>query len=262
MTTKENGQQSKKATKETVSKVENVSKPNLTDQRVIDVNANKLQNDDQRIEAGAFGMQDLEYESISPEQQKKNTELVLNNPAMDSPNSQDTGVNQQFIDDAKARYGTSYDDYIDANYNIFGSDITMKPTDNKKEKQHVKKLAYENTIPKLNFKKTFEGKKDLLKRVSKLPPKYKVNEKLFEMSDGENVYKIRWEGNTKTGVPVILEHTNKKSEAAAYEKHMKLSRYNTRSSNVSTSKLNEHNIFKNMLNQSREINGEPIFRKK
>ena len=101
MTTKETGQQSKKATKEAVSKVENVSKPNLTDQRVIDVNANKLQNDDQRIEAGAFGMQDLEYESISPEQQKKNTELVLNNPAMDSPNSQDTGVNQQFIDDVR-----------------------------------------------------------------------------------------------------------------------------------------------------------------
>jgi len=250
--TKKTGVESKKSTSESINKVNNSLKNNFKEATVIDVNSDKLQNDDQRIEAYANGMQDLEYDSITDDKKKKNTEYILNKNSMESPNSQDTGVNQQFIDDAKAREGQAYDDYLNKNYNIFGSDVTIKPDSNPKY-HHEKQLGVENEIKKLNFKKLFEDTKDMLKRVKRLPSKYKGDNNIFEMSDGINTYKIRWEGHSSTGLPVILEHSNVNKTKSDYERHMMLSEYNTNDRNTKSSTNNVHNVFKKMMDEAREL---------
>lgn len=251
--TDKTGTDAKKAAKDSAKKAEDYTKNNLKDSEVSDVNETKVQDDDQRIEAYANGLEDTQYDNISPEKQKQNKEYLKNESAMDSPNSQDTGVNQQMADDAVKRNNEASND--DANYRFFGGDVTTKAKG--EGGGDKKKIAYENAIPKLKFKAPFKSGKDMLTRVKNLPAKHKINESVFIMSDGNNDYKIRWEGHSSNGVPIVLEHRNVIAEKAAYEKHMLLSEYNTTQSNNSSSKENEHDIFKQILNQSREL-GETV----
>ena len=247
--TKESGKNSKKSNNDSMGKVVKNSKSNMKDAAVVDVNKNKLQNDDQRIEAHANGQEDIVYDNISDDQQKKISDNIKNEKALDNPNAQKTGVADQMIDDAKKRK-SSKDSSKFRKAKVYGSDVEyIDGADDDK----AKKIAVENTIKRLTFKESFKDSKDLLK---KIPKKYKENSCVFEMYDGVNKYKIRWEGNKSTGTGIILEHVNSIQEEDDYNKYLYLSEYNTNSRNTKTSKLNEHDIFKNMINDARGLSNE------
>jgi hypothetical protein len=61
-------------------------------------------------------------------------------------------------------------------------------------------------MKRLVFKKEFKGVENALKLI---PESYKVNDKTFQMTDGNEKYEIRWEGNLTEGKAVILKASDK-----------------------------------------------------
>ena len=76
-------------------------------------------------------------------------------------------------------------------------------------------IRYENkqtpqikeSMKRLKFKKEFNGVGNALKLI---PESYRVDSKVFEMTDGNESYKIRWEGSLTEGKAVILMAADKK----------------------------------------------------
>jgi hypothetical protein len=62
-------------------------------------------------------------------------------------------------------------------------------------------------MKRLRFKNEFKGLGNALKLI---PEAYKVDNKTFEMTDGNETYKIRWEGNLSEGKAVVLTAADKK----------------------------------------------------
>ena len=114
-------------------------------------------------------------------------------------------------------------------------------------------------MKRLKFNKQFKDSKDMLSRI---PSKYKSDDIVFEMFDGENKYKVRWEGNSKTGVGVILEHRNEVKEQEEFNRMMFLSEYDTMERNTKVSEMNEHDIFKSMINDARVLTERDEVKKK
>ena len=63
------------------------------------------------------------------------------------------------------------------------------------------------SMKRLKFKNEFKGLGNALKLI---PEAYKVDNKTFEMTDGNETYKIRWEGNLSEGKAVVLTAADKK----------------------------------------------------
>jgi hypothetical protein len=72
-------------------------------------------------------------------------------------------------------------------------------------------------MKRLTFKKPFNG---IGKALELIPETYKVNDKVFQMTDGNENYEIRWEGTLNEGKGVILKAENK-SMVNEDMKHMK-----------------------------------------
>lgn len=100
---------------------------------------------------------------------------------------------------------------------------------------------------KLTFKSKFKDNYDML---GKIPSKYKQNDLIFEMYDGDSSYKVKWKGTDQYGTGVILEHKCIMKE----EKIIKMFENMTDSEkSLQSSSLNENLVFKQMLNQSRKL---------
>lgn len=102
----------------------------------------------------------------------------------------------------------------DAEYNLvqFGDDIETSGTD--KTRGKARKVAVENKAnnneplnetkmkkKRLRFKKPFDGLGNALQLI---PESYRVDNKEFEMTDGNETYDIRWEGSLTEGKAVVL----------------------------------------------------------
>jgi hypothetical protein len=61
-------------------------------------------------------------------------------------------------------------------------------------------------MKRLKFKKEFNGVGNALKMI---PESYRVDNKVFEMTDGVENYKIRWEGSLTEGKAVVLMASDK-----------------------------------------------------
>jgi hypothetical protein len=74
-------------------------------------------------------------------------------------------------------------------------------------------------MKRLKFKKEFNGVGNALKMI---PESYRVDNKQFEMTDGNETYKIRWEGNLTEGRAVVLMASDKRmvNEDMAHMKHL------------------------------------------
>jgi hypothetical protein len=64
------------------------------------------------------------------------------------------------------------------------------------------KTKNKNTMKRLRFKKPFDGVGNALNLI---PEHYKVDSKEFEMTDGNESYTIRWEGDLNEGKAVVLK---------------------------------------------------------
>lgn len=84
-----------------------------------------------------------------------------------------------------------------------GDDIEIDTR--KGERVSAKKIATES-MKKLKFKKPFDGVGNALNLI---PESFKVNNKKFVMTDGQETYKIEWLGSLNEGKAKILEANSK-----------------------------------------------------
>lgn len=96
----------------------------------------------------------------------------------------------------------------------FGDDIETLPKGSKpmarfsalSENKDNNKPQIKESMKRLKFKKEFNGVGNALKMI---PESYRVDNKVFEMTDGVENYKIRWEGNLTEGRAVVLVASDK-----------------------------------------------------
>jgi hypothetical protein len=74
------------------------------------------------------------------------------------------------------------------------------------ENKDNNKPQIKETMKRLTFKNPFNGVGNALKLI---PEGYRVNNKVFEMTDGNESYKIRWEGSLNEGKAVVLTAADK-----------------------------------------------------
>ncbi len=144
----------------------------------------------------------------------------------------------------------------DAQKNItqFGDDIELGgPAKLSKRKTAIK----ENTkMKRLKFKKSFEGEDKAMKLI---PESYKKDDLVFEMTDGNETYLVRWEGDIQEGAPVVLHGENKKLINEARDKAKHLMNYSPNKSLGrlnNSSRLNENDVFSKMMNKNRQMINE------
>ncbi len=77
---------------------------------------------------------------------------------------------------------------------------------NETENKDNNKPQIKESMKRLKFKKEFNGVGNALQMI---PESYRVDNKVFEMTDGNETYKIRWEGNLNEGKAIVLLASDK-----------------------------------------------------
>lgn len=157
----------------------------------------------------------------------------------------------------------SFKKRIDAEKGImsFGDDIEMIPKNSKPmarfsalaENKDNNKPQIKETMKRLKFKKEFNGVGNALKMI---PESYKVDNKTFEMTDGVENYKIRWEGNLTEGKAVVLLASDKTmvNEDMAHMKHlMGYKSQETLGTVKGKARLDENAAFSDIWSKTKEL---------
>jgi hypothetical protein len=76
---------------------------------------------------------------------------------------------------------------------------------NKTEKEEPQPQQQENTF---KVKGKLVSEEQVIKLANKVPSRIKIDETTFAITDGENTYKMIWEGDSETGEPVITNFKN------------------------------------------------------
>lgn len=145
------------------------------------------------------------------------------------------------------------------NIDISDSNNWFKPNINKDNNT----IEINESMKRLVFKKEFKGVENALKLI---PESYKVNNKQFQMTDGNEKYEIRWEGNLTEGRAVILKASDKQLMNEDMQKMKHLMGYKSQETlgNLKgAERINEDKKFgdvwnktKSLLNESEEKNTE------
>lgn len=136
----------------------------------------------------------------------------------------------------------------------FGDDIEMgQPTEKTDKKIGIK----ENTgMKRLRFKSEFNGVENA---VNLIPENYREDNKVFEMTDGNETYKVRWEGSLTEGEAVILESENLKLIQEGRDKVMKLMNFSTKEAmggRKAKDRIEENAKFSGFLNKAKTLMNE------
>lgn len=242
------GEDHKKDISDRTEKVKASTKNNVKDAEVKDVNKDKKVNDDYETEAYQNGMEDTEYENISDEQKEKIKDQIKSPEMRKNPNAEKTGkAAEKMINQVKKRKDSKETNPMNTIARS-GPDMEFIPEKKKRSTPRKKTAVSENIIKRVVFKEEFRDDKDM---IGKIPSKYKENDKIFEMFDGDNKYRVRWEGNSVNGVPVILEHFSEKKFQNDFDFFKKLNEMDSKDNTDET--LSESIMFKTLLNHSREI---------
>jgi len=189
--------------------------------------------------------------------------------------------NQGGIGNAQATWGASSDDFgknlvkrIKAStnkrseetptLNLRGRDIQadLKDTGHRpyaieeNNKTNNNNQQIKESMKRLKFKKDFNGLGNALKLI---PESYRVDNKTFEMTDGNETYKIRWEGNLSEGKAVVLTASDKKMVNEDINRMKELFSYksqNTLGLVKGNARVNENKVFGDIWNKSKQLLGE------
>jgi len=131
-----------------------------------------------------------------------------------------------------------------------------------------KTYAFENTennkeiikekMKRLTFKKPFNGVNNALNLI---PESYKVDNKVFEMTDGNESYKVRWEGSLNEGKAIVLVASDKTLVNEDLQKMKHLMGYKSEETlgNLKGSeRLNEDKSFNDVWKKTKAILTEGI----
>jgi len=132
---------------------------------------------------------------------------------------------------------------------------TKLATENKAKTNEIIK---ENKMKRLKFNKPFNG---LGKALTLIPENYRVDNKVFEMTDGNENYKIRWEGSLKEGTAIVLTASDKQmmNEDINHMKHlMGFKSKDTLGTPTSKERMNENSTFRDIMNMTKSILTEGV----
>jgi len=134
-------------------------------------------------------------------------------------------------------------------YGNYVIQIRKKTTENN-NKSEIKEST---KMKRLKFKKPFNGIETALKVI---PESYKVDNKIFEMTDGNENYKIRWEGSLTEGKAVVLTAYDKtlvKEDMDKIKHLMGFKSQETLGNLKGKQRIEENNIFADMLKKTRTL---------
>jgi hypothetical protein len=109
------------------------------------------------------------------------------------------------------------------------------------------------SMKRLRFKNEFKGVGNALKLI---PEAYKVDNKVFEMTDGNETYKIRWEGSLSEGKAIVLtaadktlvnEDINRMKQLFGYKSHETLGLVK------GNARLDENRAFTDIWNKTKAL---------
>jgi hypothetical protein len=112
------------------------------------------------------------------------------------------------------------------------------------------------SMKRLKFKSEFNGVGNALKLI---PEGYKVDNKVFEMTDGNETYRIRWEGNLSEGKAVVLTASDKKMVNEDINRMKELFGYKSQETLglvKGNARINENKVFGDIWNKSKQLLGE------
>ena len=189
--------------------------------------------------------------------------------------------NQGGIGNAQATWGASSDDFgknlvkrIKAStnkrseetptLNLRGRDIQadLKDTGHRpyaieeNNKTNNNNPQIKESMKRLKFKNEFKGVGNALKLI---PEGYRVDNKTFEMTDGNETYRIRWEGNLSEGKAVVLTASDKKMVNEDINRMKELFGYKSQDTLglvKGNARINENKVFGDIWNKSKELLSE------
>ena len=118
------------------------------------------------------------------------------------------------------------------------------------------KPQIKESMKRLKFKKEFNGVGNALKLI---PEAYKVDKKEFEMTDGNETYRIRWEGTLSEGSAVVLTANDKKLVNEDIQRMKALFGYKSQETLglvKGNARIDENKIFGDIWNKSKKLLGE------
>lgn len=124
------------------------------------------------------------------------------------------------------------------------------------ENKNNNKKQIKESMKRLRFKTEFNGLGNALKLI---PESYKTDKKEFEMTDGNENYRIRWEGSLSEGRAVVLKASDKKLVNEDIKRMKELFGYkpqDTLGTLKGNARLDENKAFTDSLKKSRILLGE------
>ena len=125
-----------------------------------------------------------------------------------------------------------------------------------KENESITPKQTKESMKRLRFKKEFNGVGNALKLI---PESYKIDKKEFEMTDGNENYRIRWEGNLTEGKAVVLLASSKNLVNEDINRMKALFNYKSESTLglvKGKERLNENEAFADVYAKTKKLLGE------
>jgi len=124
------------------------------------------------------------------------------------------------------------------------------------ENTNKNKSQIKENMKRLRFKKEFNGVGNALKLI---PESYKIDNKVFEMTDGNENYRVRWEGSVNEGKAVILMASDSQLVNEDMQKMKRLMGYKSQDT-IGTLKgqerINENTKFNDIWNKTKQLMNE------
>lgn len=139
-----------------------------------------------------------------------------------------------------------------------GLDADYEKDDRKQQYKYNEnnKKQIKETMKRLKFNKEFNGFGNALKLI---PESYKVDKKVFEMTDGNEHYRIRWEGSINEGSAVILMASDKSLVNEDMERMKRLMGYksqDTLGTVTGKERITENAKFNDIWNKTKKLMNE------
>jgi len=124
------------------------------------------------------------------------------------------------------------------------------------ENNNNNKPQIKESMKRLKFKKEFNGVGNALKMI---PESYKVDAKEFEMTDGNETYRIRWEGTLSEGAAVVITANDKKMVNEDIQRMKALFGYKSQDTLglvKGNARIDENKVLGDIWNKSKRLLGE------
>jgi hypothetical protein len=206
-----------------------------------DFDAPKVNADEKQEKSyGGSGMEGLTYDNEGTEVAKKFTKRVadLNKP------SKDYYLKKDEVNDVYSKLTKKAKSYNDEK-KIYQNTPPVRAVE-------AKKMKSESTIKRLTYKTEFINESIVFNLI---PEDFKKNDLVFEMTDGNKLMKIRWEGN-KNGRPVVLVSKDSKKISNELDRMHQLFEYNPRNTFGKSNILIEDEELKRIIGESKNIDEE------